>query len=181
MKIKRCHARIYWLIKLKKRKIVYYTHIYYTHVPRKHEALHFKLNVYTRKLFDWLTHLYVTTFNWCWRSPALVGVFTLKFLLIIIYRRGRMPLCSHCARFVPSFRFVQWPSEAAIDMYQLYTREFQLYKRCAPVSVWRDADYAPRYQQQLIRIFTYSVLLPVYIQYLIFTEQNIENAINNYA
>jgi len=40
-----------------------------------------------------------------------------------------------------------------------YTRQsFNYINAAYPVSVWRDADYSPRYQQQLIHLFTYSVL-----------------------
>jgi len=118
-------------------------------------------------LFDWLTHLYITTFKWYWRSLAFVEVFTLKFLFIIIYWRKRTPLCSRCARFP---RFVQWPSEAAIDMYQLYTPEFQLYKRCVSrIGMARCRLFAALSATINTSIYVFGIALAVYIQYLIFT------------
>jgi hypothetical protein len=93
---------------------------------------------FTRNL-DYLDTRYQPLCGWYWQTDT--GA-TYHFILLflhetpfkIIYRRKRIA-ATFAARypFRPLISFRSVTLEAAIDMYQLYTRGFQLYKRCTPV------------------------------------------------
>lgn len=121
---------------------------------------------------DRLIHPYVTTFQLnagTRRRDFYVKIPAYNYLLA---RKDAATLGAVPASF-PRFVSFSDPRRPR-SICASYTREFQLYKCCALVSIWRDVDYAPRYQQQLIRLFKHSVLLPVYTEYLIFTAWDIE-------